>query len=143
MSTAPFTGFPQDDFSDESGEAVTGARPAGTILRGKYRIGASIGRGGMGEVFEAVELASGRLVAVKVVSRSFADELLMARLYREAEAARRVRSDFVPALYDVDNTADGELFLVMERLYGQTLAQALRARSGVLGWEEVRVLGDD
>ncbi len=152
MSTA-FTsasGFPQDGFTDESDEATVvgppsggGARPPGSILRGKYRLGESIGRGGMGEVFEAEELSTGRLVAVKVVSRSFADELLMARLQREAEAARRVRSEFVPELYDVDSTADGELFLVMERLYGETLAQRLRARNGVLGWDDVRALGED
>ncbi len=150
MSTAPFSGFPQDGLTDESDEATvvgppstSGVRPPGSILRGRYRLGVSIGRGGMGEVFEAEELSTGRLVAVKVVSRNFADELLMARLHREAEAARRVHSEFVPELYDIDSTADGELFLVMERLYGETLAQRLRARHGVLGWEDVRALGED
>lgn len=142
MSILPSAAHFRDDGGPDSGVSA-GARPPGSILRGKYRLGASIGRGGMGEVFEAKELATGRLVAVKVVSRAFADDLLMARLHREAEAARRVRSEFVPELYDVDSTADGELFLVMERLYGETLAERLRARSGVLTWAEVRALGED
>src|SRR5512140_2098685 len=112
LSGQSFDGYSVDDdepttYSGNVGRApdaevtqsVERVRPPGTILRGKYELGASIGRGGMGEVFEAVELAGdfvgraapvpGRLVAVKVVSRAFADDLLMARLHREAEAARR------------------------------------------------------
>jgi Protein kinase domain len=64
-------------------------------------------------------------------------------MQREAEAARRIQSEFVPRLFDVDCTDDGELFLVMERLYGETLAERLRARSGNLTWEEVRRIGAD
>ena len=115
----------------------------GAILRGKYRLEASIGRGGMGEVFEATQLVTGQQVAVKVVSRAFVDELLMARLQREAEAARRVQSPFVPQLFDVDSTADGELFLVMERLHGETLSERLKKRGGHLTWDEVRRMGED
>src|SRR5579864_6772168 len=97
----------------------------------------------MGQVYEALSLVTGKEVAIKVVSRQLVDDLLMARLQREAEAARRIRSEFVPLLFDVDCTSDGELFLVMERLYGETLAERLRARSGNLTWEEVRRIGED
>ena len=114
----------------------------GAILRGKYRLGASIGRGGMGEVFEATQLATGAPVAIKVVTRHLGGDMTMARLQREAEAARRVQSEFIPRLYDVDSTADGELFLVMERLHGETLAERLRRREGNLSWEETRVIGE-
>ena len=115
----------------------------GAILGGKYRLEDSIGRGGMGEVFEATDLANGSRVAIKVVSRGFLDTMLVERLRREAEAARRVNSEFVPQLYDVDKTPDGELFLVMELLYGETLASRLRRRGGLLTWEEVHHLGED
>jgi serine/threonine-protein kinase len=115
----------------------------GAILGGKYRLEESIGRGGMGEVFEATNQATAQRVAVKVVNRSFADTMLMERLRREAEAARRVQSEFVPRLYDVDKTPDGELFLVMELLYGETLSARMRRRGGVLSWEEVWRIGDD
>jgi tRNA A-37 threonylcarbamoyl transferase component Bud32 len=115
----------------------------GAILGGKYRLEDPIGRGGMGEVFEATSLVTGQRVAVKVVNRTFVDTMLMERLRREAEAARRVQSEFVPQLFDVDETPDGELFLVMELLYGETLASRLRRRSGLLTWEEVAPIGED
>jgi serine/threonine-protein kinase len=115
----------------------------GAILGGKYRLEDSIGRGGMGEVFEATTLSSGVRVAIKVVNRTFLDGMLVERLRREAEAARRVQSEFVPELYEVETTADGELFLVMERLHGQTLAARLRQRGGLLSWDEVAPMGED
>jgi serine/threonine-protein kinase len=115
----------------------------GAILGGKYRLEESIGRGGMGEVFEATNESTAQRVAVKVVNRSFADTMLMERLRREAEAARRVQSEFVPRLYDVDKTPEGELFLVMELLQGETLAARLRRSHGQLAWDEVAHIGED
>jgi serine/threonine protein kinase len=115
----------------------------GAILGGKYRLEDSIGRGGMGEVFEAASLVTGQRVAIKVVNRSILDTMLVERLRREAEAARRVQSEFVPRLYDVESTPDGELFLVMELLYGETLGARLRRRGSLLTWEEVSHLGED
>jgi serine/threonine-protein kinase len=100
----------------------------------------------MGEVFEATvesTTAPTHRVAVKVVNRSFADAMLMERLRREAEAARRVQSQFVPQLFDVDRTPEGELFLVMELLQGETLAARLRKRGGFLSWDEVAPIGED
>jgi serine/threonine-protein kinase len=115
----------------------------GAILGGKYRLEDSIGRGGMGEVFEATTLTTGQRVALKVVNRAFADTMLMERLRREAEAATRVQSEFVPQLYDVDKTPEGELFLVMELLHGETLASRLKRRGGLLSWEDVGHIGED
>jgi serine/threonine-protein kinase len=97
----------------------------------------------MGEVFEATDETTTSRVAVKVVNRAFADTMLMERLRREAEAARRVQSEYVPALYDVDKTPEGELFLVMELLRGETLAARLRRCGGQLSWNEVALLGED
>jgi serine/threonine-protein kinase len=97
----------------------------------------------MGEVFEATSLVTGQRVAIKVVNRAFLDTMLMERLRREAEAARRVQSEFMPQLYDVDKTPDGELFLVMELLYGETLSSRMRRRGGLLTWEEVFHIGED
>jgi eukaryotic-like serine/threonine-protein kinase len=113
----------------------------GSVLRGKYRLDASIGRGGMGEVFAATD-REGQRVAIKVVRHTGADDLLMARLHREAEAAWRVRSAYVPELFDVDTTDDGELFIVMELLKGETLAERLSARDHVLPWNDVARIGE-
>lgn len=107
----------------------------------------------MGEVFAAVTIdpsivydesvIPGRRVAVKVVSRSIIGDVLMARLQREAIAAVRVKSEHVPQVLDVDTTEEGEVFLVMELLRGQTLAERLRKRGGSLTWDEVDGVGED
>ncbi len=114
----------------------------GSVLRGKYLLDESIGRGGMGEVFAATD-QDGRRVAIKVVRRLGTDEHLMARLHREAEAAWRVRSAYVPELLEVDTTEEGELFLVMELLEGETLAQRLSSRNAALPWSDVVRIGED
>jgi serine/threonine-protein kinase len=114
----------------------------GDILRDRYRIDALIGRGGMGQVFAATEIDTRTRVAIKVVSRLLVDDVLMVRLHREAEAAQRIRSEYVPHVYEVSDTEDGETFLVMERLVGEPLSQRIRD-NGALPWTEVRRIGED
>ena len=114
----------------------------GAVLCGKYQLLASIGRGGMGEVFHSIHIASGANVAVKVVSREMLGDLLMARLEREAAAVSRIDSAYIPRLFDVDGTDEGELFLVMELLHGESLAERLKRVGGPLPWEEVHGMGD-
>ncbi|MBX3212807.1 MAG: protein kinase [Labilithrix sp.] len=114
----------------------------GDILRDRLRVDALIGRGGMGQVFAATDLESRAQVAIKVVSRLLVDDVLMVRLHREAEAAQRIRSEFVPRVLEVSDTDEGETFLVMERLVGEPLSQRIRDR-GALSWNEVHRLGED
>jgi eukaryotic-like serine/threonine-protein kinase len=116
---------------------------AGDVLRDRYELVASIGRGGMGEVFHAVHLESGASVAIKVVSRVLIGDLLMMRLEREAAAAARIESAFIPRMLEVDRTAEGELFLVMELLHGESLSERLKRNGGMLPWEEARLIGDN
>ena len=112
----------------------------------------------MGEVFSAqvvsddpynVNVRRGMRVAVKVVNRMVVDDLLMARLEREAQAARLIHSAYVPALLAVDRTPDEsregqeELFLVLQLLEGQSFSHRLKARGGYLSWEEVYRYGED
>ena len=115
----------------------------GDILGNKYRVDALIGRGGMGHVFAATVLEGpSPPVAIKVVSRVVFDETLMARLRREAEAAARIRSEYVPRVLEVSDTDDKEMFLVMERLVGEPLSQRMRDK-GALPWSEVVQIGED
>ena len=115
----------------------------GDILGNKYRVDALIGRGGMGHVFAATDISGpSPPVAIKVVSRLVFDETLMARLRREAEAAARIRSEYVPRVLEVSDTADQEMFLVMERLVGEPLSQHMRDK-GPLPWPEVVQIGED
>src|SRR5436853_430947 len=65
--------------------------PAGYVLDGKLRVGRKLGTGGVGTVFEAEELASGRRVAVKVVHPAYAEvEEVVERFRREAESLASV-----------------------------------------------------
>lgn len=115
---------------------------AGTVLRDKYQLVASIGRGGMGEVFHAVHVPSGTDVAIKVVNREILDDMMMARLEREAAAAARIQSPYVPRVLDVDRLGSGEVFLVMELLHGESFSERLK-NGAVLSWDEVFNIGDN
>jgi eukaryotic-like serine/threonine-protein kinase len=111
----------------------------GTVLGGKYRLEALIGRGGMGSVWRAEHLGLNAPVAVKLldsVGAALATELLQ-RFYREARAAANIRSPHVVQILDhgVDE-ALGEPFIVMELMEGESLAQRL-ARSGRLSPAQV------
>ena len=114
----------------------------GDILHDKLRIDALIGRGGMGQVFAATDLDERTQVAVKVVSRLFVDETLMLRLHREAVAAQRIRSDYVPRVFEVNDTGEGETYLVMERLMGEPLSARIRSQTS-LPWPEVAKYGEE
>jgi serine/threonine-protein kinase len=112
-------------------------------MKGRYLLTAMLGRGGMGEVFAAKDMQGQQEVAIKVVRRTNQDEVLAARLEREALAAGRIKSAFVPQIYEIARTDDGEIFLVMQLLHGQTLGERLRARGGAMPWEEMRPIVDD
>ena len=96
----------------------------------------------MGNVYAATDVESQAIVAIKVVSRTLFDDVLMARLHREAEAAAKIHSDFVPRVLHVSETDEGEVFLVMERLVGQSLSDRLRSGRPV-EWKEVAEAGED
>jgi serine/threonine protein kinase len=107
---------------------------SGRSLGGRYRVGAVIGRGGMGAVYRAKDERLGRAVAVKVVAVPGAspDEQaqLRARFIREAQVAARLRHPNVVDVFDFGTDPELELdYLVMELLEGEDLAARL-ARSG-------------
>jgi hypothetical protein len=99
--------------------------PAGTSLGGKYRIERLLGEGGVGSVYAAEQMQTGKRVALKCVDISTApDPAAAERLIREAQAAARVRHPNVLDIYDVGRTGQ-TMFLVMEYLEGEPLAAAL------------------
>src|SRR5438105_3489485 len=91
---------------------------------GPYEITASIGRGGMGEVYCARDTRLDRTVAIKVVGRAPATLDAAASLEREGRAVAALNHPHVCALYDVGQEAD-MAFLVMEYVHGETLAARL------------------
>jgi serine/threonine protein kinase len=100
----------------------------GTLLAGKYRIGAVLGRGGMGVVAAAHHLQLRQPVAIKFLHPVAGhDAEAIKRLLREAQAAARLRSEHVARVLDVGALANGVPFIVMEHLEGQDLAGMVRA----------------
>jgi TolB-like protein/tetratricopeptide (TPR) repeat protein len=100
----------------------------GTRL-GPYKILASIGAGGMGEVYRARDNKLDRDVAIKVLPESVAaDHEMLARFEREAKAVAALSNPHILAIHDF-GTQDGVSYAVMELLEGETLRARLDARA--------------
>jgi Tol biopolymer transport system component len=96
----------------------------GTRL-GPYEIQVPLGAGGMGEVYRAKDTRLDRTVAIKVLPSQFsADADRRQRFEREARAVSSLNHPHICTLHDVGEQ-NGTVFLVMEHLEGQTLAERL------------------
>jgi serine/threonine protein kinase len=106
-----------------------GLRPE-LLVSGRYRIGALLGAGGMGLVYEAEHLGLGLGVAVKVLRPELLDrEERVARFRQEARCTARLRGDHVVRVLDEGRLETGLPFFVMERLHGLDLRTLLLACS--------------
>ena len=98
----------------------------GQRLGDRYRIGALIGKGGMGEVYRADDLKLGQPVALKLLPPALAlDPDLLERFYAEVRLARQVSHPNVCRVYDVAEI-EGRQVLTMELIDGEDLATLLR-----------------
>jgi serine/threonine-protein kinase len=98
----------------------------GSIIAGRYRLVALLGKGGMGEVYRAEDLTLDQPVALKFLpDTGAADELHLAQFHNELRTARQVSHKNVCRLYDLGE-ADGRRFLTMEYIDGEDLASLLR-----------------
>jgi eukaryotic-like serine/threonine-protein kinase len=109
----------------------------------QYRLTRKLGEGGMGVVFEARDDRLDRLVAIKRLRPMDSDPSLKERLLREARVAAKISHPNICQVYELAEE-NGELFVVMELLEGETLAgriergtiplaDALQTALGVLG----------
>ena len=99
----------------------------GTTVAGKYRVDRLIGRGGMGAVFQATNLAIGKRVALKFLDHEAARNVeACQRFQREAEAAGMAESAHIVQIFDSGVSDAGLPFLVMELLTGEDLRALLR-----------------
>jgi len=96
---------------------------------GSYRLGMLIGRGGMGEVYEATSVHDGGDAAVKLLHPgALSDPQQVRRFLRETEASAKLECENVVSVLEVGTTAGEIPFLAMERLRGFDLAHHLRRK---------------
>jgi serine/threonine protein kinase len=99
-----------------------------------YEITSQIGKGGMGEVYQATDTKLGRDVAIKVLPEEFAkDADRVARFQREAKLLASLNHPNIAAIYGLEESV-GTHFLVMELVEGNTLDD--RIKSGAIPVEE-------
>jgi serine/threonine protein kinase len=96
----------------------------GVELASRYRIDRSLGEGGMGRVYEALDQQLGRHVAIKLIRDDLEDEVARERFLREARAAATLSHANACQLFEVGEH-DGRPFLVMELLQGEPLSTRL------------------
>ena len=93
---------------------------------GTYRIVSKIGRGGMGEVYQATDLKLERDVALKVLPEEFAkDKDRVARFQREAKALAALSHPNIATIFGLEES-EGTNFLIMELIEGKTLADRIK-----------------
>jgi eukaryotic-like serine/threonine-protein kinase len=112
----------------------------GRCLGGRYRVGALLAAGGMGEVWAARDLLLDRPVAVKVLGGALAgDGRAAERLRREARAAGRLDHPNIARVLDLGEQ-DGRPYLVMELLEGESLAARIDRAGPMAPAEAARVV---
>src|ERR1700739_5161279 len=111
---------------------------AGTRL-GSYEVLASIGAGGMGEVYRAHDTKLGRDVAVKVVPEAFAhDPERLSRFQREAKMLAALNHPNIATIHGLEQS-NGTSYLVMEVVSGETLAEHIKREGAVPVKEALKI----
>jgi serine/threonine-protein kinase len=94
---------------------------------GAYKLGALLGRGGMGEVYAAQALDSGQDAAVKLLQPAAMREPgQLRRFLRELQVAKRIHSPHIVKVFDVADESAPLPFIAMELLEGDDLSRILR-----------------
>ncbi len=119
-------------------ESATNQPDPGLEIPG-CRIMRELYRGGQGVVYQAIQTATGRVVAVKVlVPRGASVEKARRRFLKEGRLIAQLKHPYIVTLYDSGTTADDRLYYVMEYIEGTTLRTYVRDKK--LPLEEVLVL---
>jgi serine/threonine-protein kinase len=100
----------------------------GRVLANVYKVDAKIGEGGMGAVYRATHVHLGKQVAVKVLTDAIAQKRdAVERLRQEAIAASSIDHDNIVDVVSFDRYDDGSVFILMELLRGESLAERMES----------------
>ena len=132
MHRRRWTCHPENEFNlanqpTSAGPGVFTTRDLTGRSVGRFSVVARLGTGGMGEVYRARDSKLRRWVALKrVAPELYADKKSRDQLWKEALLVSRVNDPYIAGIHDVLEE-NGEVFLVMEYVEGQTLRERLRA----------------
>ena len=91
-----------------------------------YEIISKLGEGGMGEVWEAHDPRLDRVVAIKLIPKHLSsDPTARKRFVHEAKAASSIEHANICTIHEIDETPDGETFIVMPRYQGKPLSELI------------------
>jgi serine/threonine protein kinase len=113
----------------------------GTLISDRYRLIRLLGKGGMGSVWLAEHTNLKNQVAVKLIDSELGKLAQpRARFLREAQLAARIKSSHVVQVHDHGLTSDGQPYIAMEYLVGESLRDRLAARQRLTAAETARVV---
>jgi serine/threonine protein kinase/tetratricopeptide (TPR) repeat protein len=117
------SGFAREESSSSAEDRLLGKQIS------HFRIQRLLGRGGMGVVYQAVDLELGRVVALKFLSHAARSPRDEARFHREARAAAALDHPNIGTIYEVGER-DGQRFIAMAFYDGETLAARIGREPG-------------
>lgn len=113
----------------------------GQLMCGRYQVRRVVADGGMGRVYEALDMQARRNVALKVLHPDVSrDQIAVERFKREFEVSKMLPHDHIVEVLDFQPTTDNSYALVMEFLYGEELRATLKRETVISPWRMVRML---
>ncbi|HEV8245656.1 MAG TPA: serine/threonine-protein kinase, partial [Polyangiaceae bacterium] len=113
----------------------------GQVYCERYQVRRVVADGGMGRVYEALDMVERRNVALKILHGDVAeDEVAVERFKREFEVSSKLPHAHIVEVLDFEPTHDGTYALVMEFLYGEELRSTLKRESVISPSRVVRML---
>ncbi|HYQ02320.1 MAG TPA: protein kinase [Polyangiaceae bacterium] len=113
----------------------------GQLLCNRYQVRRVVADGGMGRVYEALDMQARRNVALKVLHPDVSrDQIAVERFKREFEVSKMLPHDYIVEVLDFQPTPDQSYVLAMEFLYGEELRATLKREQVISPARMVRML---
>jgi hypothetical protein len=117
----------EDDICSKDATELTLSLPIERTIEQRYRLDRLIGKGGMGAVYEALDVRLNRSIAVKILSGNmFGDSQALRRFEREAQFSAKLNHPNIVAIHDYGLLSTEGAYLVMELVQGETLRSVIR-----------------